>query len=514
MRPSPVSRLPVMASLGVHVEGACLPHVDMSDSATTRAGAQGRFCRTTPPINRNKLERFRLFVRRWLCANLTPLSVSTDTSFETWIQRTNYPEWRRKELRLVYQDLLENGWDGSYEKLSSFVKDEQYGEFKHARCINARSDEYKVTVGPHIKCIEDQIYALPQFIKHIPVALRPAYIRDYLEREGVNYVATDYTSFEALFTAEIQEACEMQLYHYMLHLTEGGRNVYDLMERVQMGKNVCEFKYLTVKVRAKRMSGEMCTSLGNGFTNLMVMLFTAEEVGARNVRGCVEGDDGLFSMEGNIPRIRDFEELGMIIKLEVHPNVNTASFCGMIFDTKDEIVISDVMSHLTRFGWTKAKYLGARDVVLKRLLRSKALSMLYSYPGCPVLWKLARYGLRVTQSEARIDLSRYYDSWWDREQAEMRKKVDFWEVWSRTPSANSRLLVEEKYGLTVPDQLKIEEYLDSLETITPLDHPTIHSYMHPDWLLYSAKYTVPVDVRSDLREDAWVKMTRFRFQWA
>jgi len=503
-----------MTSLGCHVEGACLPHPDMSDTHTTRAGAQSRFCRQPPPANRALLRKFRRFVRRWLLRNLVPLSRDTDVSFETWISRTNYPEWRRNELRIVYEKMLALGWSKRWARVASFIKDECYGEFKHARCINSRSDEYKVTTGPFFKAIEEVLYNRPEFIKHIPVSDRPDYIKGYLEREGVNYVATDYTSFEALFTKDLQDACEMQLYSYMLQHVSGGSQAVRLIYDTQTGINRCKFKYLDVSVPAKRMSGEMCTSLGNGFSNLMIMLFTCQEVGSRNVRGCVEGDDGLFSMEGPTPRPSDFERLGLIIKLEVHPNVNTASFCGMIFDTKDRIIISDVMGHLARFGWTKAKYSGSKDIVLLRLLRSKALSMLYSYPGCPVLWKLARYGLRVTSRAEKSNLSRYDESWWEREQAKLRAQVDFGEVWSREPTAASRLLVEEKYGVTVTDQLRIEAYLDSLDKVQPLSCDAISRNMHQDWLTYSARYVLPADVRSDLRQDAWPRMVNFRLRWA
>lgn len=499
-----------MVSLGVDVKGHCLPHPDLNDSTTMRAGAQARFCRRPPIADPAVLQRFRTFVQNWLTQNLVPLGRDTDVSFDTWLDGTNYPMWRKDELRSVHQDYLEKGWTRDIALVKTFIKAEQYAAgYKHARCINSRSDKYKCLVGPYMKVIENVLYDTKWFIKHIPVAERPAFVKKMLEREGVNYVATDYTAFESLFSPLFMDACEMQLYEYMLQYVEGGAATIDLIRRVQLGTNTCHGKYLTIKVRGKRMSGEMCTSLGNGFANLMAMLFTCQEIGSRNVAGCVEGDDGLFSMDGPTPTQADFARLGLIIKLEIHPNVNTASFCGMIFDTEDNIIISDVMSHLCRFGWTSARYAHSNDRVLLRLLRSKALSLLYSYPGCPVLWKLARYGLRVTQSVSKDDLSKYNDTWWKREMAELNSRVDFMDVWSRTPTIASRLLVEQKYGITVPDQLAMENYLDTLTSIQQLDHPTIDAYMHPDWGHYSSIYTVNVDVRGDLNEDAWPRLAGF-----
>ncbi len=181
-----------------------------------------------PPAAENAtMRRFDAFVQGWLHQHLTPLDPDTDVSVNTWLGGTNYPMWRRKQLAAVYQKFLETGYTLLIYLVNMFVKDEQYSEYKHARCINSRSDEYKCIVGPYMKAIENVLYNRPEFIKHVPVALRPAYIRQHLEREGVNYVATDYTSFEALFTPELMAACEMRLYEYMLPHVEGGRRIVD-----------------------------------------------------------------------------------------------------------------------------------------------------------------------------------------------------------------------------------------------------------------------------------------------
>lgn len=496
-----------MVSLGTDCAGVTLPHVDPSDVTTLRAGAQTRFARDPPTPNAPKLARLRVFVENWLSSNLTRLPRDTDVSFETWVANTNYPDWRKKELADAWYRYQSTGWKSKYGKVKSFVKDEQYSEYKHARWINSRSDEYKCITGPYYKAIETVLYRRPEFIKHVPVKDRPEYIRQMLERENVRYVATDYTAFESLFTREVMSAVEFQLYEYMWRDVVGGRWMFDLVRRVQGGRNTCDNKYMTVKVNAKRMSGEMCTSLGNGFANLMLMLFVAHEAGATNVIGCVEGDDGLFSMEGNVPSARDFEDVGMIIKLEVHRSINTASFCGMIFDTEDQIIITDVMAQLARFGWTKSQYTGARGVVLQRLLHSKSLSMLYSYAGCPVLHKLARYGLRATRNVQNHKLQA--DTWWQREQNKVIMQGNFDEVYAKEPTLRSRLLVEEKYGLTVRDQLLIEGYLDSLTEIQPLRHPAIEGNLRDSWVHYGASYVYPMPVHEDLRLDIWNKMTGF-----
>ncbi len=509
-------RAPVAVSLGCHVKAVCLPHPDMQDSDTMRAGITKRFARKPPTADRAMLRRLKRFVREWLKANMTPLDRDTDVGFETWIAGTNYPEWRRAELRECWDRFERDGWNDKIAKVKCFAKDEHYSEYKHARGICSRSDTYKCITGPYYKCIENVLYERPEFIKHVPVADRPKYVRDFLEKEGSRYMATDYTSFEALFTPELMDAVEMQLYEYMLAHTQGGPEVLRLIRKVQLGINHCDFKYVTVKIPGKRMSGEMCTSLGNGFSNLMLMLFMCSEVGTRNVIGCVEGDDGLFRGDGPFPTSKDFERLGLIIKLEVHDQINTASFCGMIFDTSDFIIVTDVMSQLARFGWSSGKYAFVPQRILRRLLRSKALSMAYSYPGCPVLHSLAKYGLRVTEDQKRAKVSRYADGWWGREKEKQQVDVSLEQVLAVQPTVGARLLVEKKYGLSVEDQLSIEAYLDSLTKIQVLDHSRILANCHPHWEHYSAAYVweCRVDQPSAIRFGWWPMLRGHKAPWS
>lgn len=507
-------RAPVAVSLGCHVDRTCLPHPDLQDSDTTRAGITKRFARETPVANRSMLMRLKRFTLDWLRTNMTPLDKDTDVSTKTWLEGTNYPKWRRDELEVIAENMEIDGWRPKYKLVKAFVKDEFYSELKHARLICSRSDFYKVLTGPYFKVIENVLYEHPAFIKHIPVSERPAYVKAYLELEGCNYMATDYTSFEALFTPELMDAVEMQLYDYMLQHVHNGRDTLRLIRRVQLGRNHIDSKFVSVDISGKRMSGEMCTSLGNGFSNLMLMLFMCSEVGTRNVVGCVEGDDGLFRGDGPFPTSQDFERLGLLIKLEVHEQINTASFCGMIFDTDDYIIVTDVMAQLARFGWTSGRYGYASDRILRRLLRSKALSMAYSYPGCPVLHSLAKYGLRVTSDQKDAKLSRYSQDWWSRERDKLQSG-DLELILSKVPTPGARLLVEKKYGLSMEDQLRIENYLDSLTTIVPLSCKAIESNCKPHWEYYYAGYCFehPVDQRSAQNFGQWPTLRGHRNPW-
>ncbi len=80
------------------------------------------------------------------------------------------------------------------------------------------------------------------------------------------------------------------------------------------------------------MSGEMNTSLGNGFSNLMFMLYACEIQGIE-CDGIVEGDDGAFALSLKPGQKFDesiFAEMGLTIKLEKHTDLMSMSFCGIL----------------------------------------------------------------------------------------------------------------------------------------------------------------------------------------
>jgi hypothetical protein len=488
----PMRRPPVLVSLGCHVDGVALPHPDPNDPRTMEAGVRYRFARACPARNKTKLIKFRLFVRNWLEKNMTPLECTSDISFKTWLANTNYPEWRKEELRRVH-DKVVNINDPKYFKVKSFMKDECYPDYKHARGINARSDAFKCFMGPFFKLIEDQLYANPNFIKHVPVRDRAEYIYNRLYAVGGVYLATDFSSFESSFEKEFMEACEFELYEYMTQHLQHEETFRLFLKRVLAGVNKCQYKWFLVLLLATRMSGEMCTSLGNGFSNLMLMSFVCAEAGSAEIISVTEGDDGLSRVDGPPPTEKDFSDLGFTIKLEVHEKISTASFCGIVFDEDDKNNITDPRKVLASFGWTSARYAKSRTSKLGKLLRCKALSLAYQYPGCPIIQCLATYGLRVTR---KFTLGNVLEDrslpWWNRQLlAEVLAYHDERGIDPRPVGSNSRLLVEKLYNITVEAQYAIENYLNGLNEICPLQIPFIHDLVPFAWTDYWQKYVAP-----------------------
>jgi len=429
---------------------------------------------------------FKAFVHRWLRENLKPLAPEELLSFEEWLDLTNYTDRRKSDLKKLYDEdvrtFAEAIKDHKVLRVKSFIKDENYAEWKFPRWINSRSDVFKIMFGRYVKSIEKKIYALKFFIKNVPVPDRPQFIMDNLFAPSSYYVFTDFTSFESHFVRKLKKACEMQLFGYMLH-----KIAPDAVQCIKTA--LCESTYqlgdgqVVCNVQALRMSGEMDTSLSNGFTNLMVMKFTCFKSGCKDAPIVVEGDDALcrtpFPLTARIPT-----DLGFRIKMGSTQHLNEASFCGQIFDIIDMAVVTDPRDTIVNFGWTKKTDVESSQKRRDLLLRAKGYSLLYSYPGCPILSSMAQYVLRVTKrSETGIVTYVTQDrnlDWWSRETLLQAIKYKGGSV---KIGAHTRELVEKLYKITVAEQVELESYFDSLTRPTPITHPIILSWgdTNPQW---------------------------------
>lgn len=482
----PMKRTPAMESLGCHVLGATPIHPDHNDQNSMIAGGLKRIARQVPTPKNEELEGLRAFTRKFLKENVAKLDPCADISVATWLASTNYPEWRRKELEKVWEDCGMVLSKKDYN-CKCFMKDETYTEFKLPRGIFSRSDAWKCFMGPITKLIEEKIYALPWFIKHIPVPYRPEYIARMIYIPGAIYVATDYTAFEASFVKEVMEVCEFELYEHCASEVRGGAEWLREVKKTLGGLNHCQFKRFNLNIPATRMSGEMSTSLGNGFTNLMVMLYLCSKLGSTCV-GVVEGDDGLFRIDGEIPSSKDFEDLGFTIKLEKHTELNKASFCGLVFDVDDKINVSCPREILLNFGWSKTPYVRARKSRKMELLRSKSLSFAHQYKGCPIIQSMAHYGLRMTK---HVDIMRYLNkersiSMWEREQLLMALRAPI--IKTDVP-VKTRLLMQDTFGVPIDMQIRIETYFDNLDSLVPWMDNDIYLLMDDSSKLMSSMYT-------------------------
>lgn len=477
---------PMMINLGPVLMDSVPPIPNISNPLNAAIGVAKRIAYDTPKPCNIKLRKLKRFVYKWCKRNLIPLSPGTDCSFNTWIESTNYSRRRKNELTEVWNQIKDIDpmtllQDKKVTRLKCFVKHEWYVQYKHARGIFSRSDEFKCLVGPIFKQIEKQVFALPYFIKKIPVTERPSLMKETFESYKW-FAAADFTSFEAHFTKDVFEAIEFVLYDYMTQYLECRDWFKYMLRHVIAGLNICLFKYFTLQIEATRQSGEMCTSLGNGFSNLMIIMFISYTKNKYIPKCFVEGDDSLvaYKERNDIPSVKDYEELGFTIKIETSEHYNKMSFCGNIFDVDDLVVVTDPVYVMSTFGWGDMKYHGCGSKMKKVLLRAKCLSLKFQYAGCPIITELADYGLRMTRGtnirQSYIDSLDVYQK---------QKLIDALKIDPHQKIEipfKTRLLVEEIYGISINAQLDIEKSLSLKNDFEPIYCNLIVDRAHPDFL--------------------------------
>lgn len=339
------------------------------------------------------------------------------------------------------------------------TKEEPYIDYKYFRGIYARTDAFKVVIGAIISVMEDVLFKMPWFIKKVPVCDRPRVIAEMLIPGFVAW-ATDYTSFESLFQEQIMKNTEFKLYHHMLG--DACPSLLRFMIFTLAGMNAIHHKNLQCKIKACRMSGEMNTSLANTFSNLMFALFYLYSIHVDPGPGKYEGDDGLQMVpEGTPEPTTFFSDMGLRLKIEVHSSLTTASFCGVVTDIVDLVNLTDPRKAMASFGWGSMCYVGSRSATRMKLLRCKAFSMAYQYRGCPILDQLAHAALKFTRSYDISDFVTHLKIEPHKLEilmAALAKAPEIVKAGPLTPTANSRKVIVEVYGITEDVQINLENH--------------------------------------------------------
>ena len=339
----------VQRSLGPVVPGYCVPIPDTHDTITLANGVAERMGRDInsvknplPTPQEDELLEFSKFVDKVL-RTVEPLQAGLDMSVETWLSKTqNYSLSRKQQLLEVAQSMSILVPKKIRRVGKDFGKLEHLPKAKACRSINSPEDEVKVRLGPAARYMEEATYSNTRgwkvrFIKHVPMCERAQYIHDHLSANCTKANATDYTCFECSFSRQFQLVCEQKYYAHMLKNYPETAKLFLCMTDVNTMRSS---NGVTLKTVGRRMSGEMVTSLGNGVSNAILLMYFDELTGAHMIGGVVEGDDALFSSPRGLDMSRA-KRLGFIVKQEVHDSLGQAGFCGMLYDETENVAVSD-----------------------------------------------------------------------------------------------------------------------------------------------------------------------------
>jgi len=431
-------------------------------SVCHRVGREMRKCELS--LGEQLLAYAKCFIIKY-CPTLTSDEVPTVAE---WLVDSNYSEGRKKQLLKLY---VKRDWERKLTKnillTKSFIKHEGYRvEDKQPRGIHSYTDMSKVVLGPLCHAVDKKtFFSLKWFVKGTNPKDWPAKLKSVFGDSPV--LGTDFSSFEAHHRGVLAQIGRFWMMH-MLRGSGASNSIKRLISRMMTGTNTMKYSKIVVKLEECLMSGALWTSSQNGMLNLILMSFLNGKTKYPNktpaeladcvddfFTGFVEGDDGICLDQGIDKNL--IERLGLELKFDKFPNFSQASFCGIVCDVDELKVVSDPVKILRNFFVLPIKYAKASEFKQKSLLRAKALSYKYNLNDCPVVGALCQWVCDQTKS---IDVTRALseiDSW---KRATVIKACEE-KIWRNKPevSMTSRLLVEKNFGVSICEQLWIEEQI-------------------------------------------------------
>jgi hypothetical protein len=138
--------------------------------------------------------------------------------------------------------------------------------------------------------------------------------------------------------------------------------------------------------------------------------------------------------------------------------------------SQDGISFTDPRKVLLNFGWSHSPLASQGPEMRARLLRAKALSLMYEHPQCPILYALSRRIVRDTERVAAL----FPTDWWSQKLvSELDKHIMSAMVMnSLGPTFQARCDFERIYAIPISQQEEIELLLLHGD-ISTLEHEVI-----------------------------------------
>lgn len=439
------------------------PRPDASCTVNAIAAICGRMFKPTPEPEKRFLQELGRYAIDLYRGEFTPISDEDVMDVLEWIdtRKGRNQAWKNRLKRCweshgsaYTEELLEEACE-----VEIHIKRESYTEYKQPRMIYAGKAEHKLLWGPIVTAMENVVYQHPAFIKHVPVAERPAYIAKILG-DFMHFGGSDFSSFEGSFKEEIIKVLFRAFVDHMLSRLSPAKRAFYMKELVRVsGKKKIGGIGITGYILALLMSGHMWTSLHNGVCNFTVQNFIFWKRGLKFV-GVVEGDDGLFGFPSaeDMPNSVDYSRLGFDVKLEYSDDLTTASFCGIVFDVRAGVNTTDPRDYLASCVALPWKYHCYRRGKQLALIRARAMSYHYQYPGCPIIDALSSRLLALTAGiDVRWVFNTDFFDWYNIEKLQdMPTRGHYPE---RPVAVTTRAIMAEKFGISIADQIAVEEFV-------------------------------------------------------
>lgn len=217
-----------------------------------------------------------------------------------------------------------------------------------------------------------------------------------------------------------------------------------------------------------RCSGDPQTSLGNSLTNLVSILasymYATPDGEEGDIVAWVEGDDSLVAVpptwkSDELTRYMEgFIKMGFSTKMVVEDFVGDAGYCSMFFNRRGDLCPRVAQTFLD-FPWNHSGHLGRG----RELMHLRAMSLHATCPSQPLTWALARHYSPEFQCVARLPFNAYEAQEYERAGFDVYVHGNTMQIYMTArklglvPSEAERRLFEDKYHISIPDQIKIEE---------------------------------------------------------
>jgi len=462
-------RKPVSVALPIYFRDAVRPKADPADTYTTLYAALKRVGRRNNARLRAKMLRFSRFVKRWIRCHITPIDFTTEALLEVYLQNTSYTLLEKENIRKAVAEHDPCDLSDDYRTAKCFVKEETYDTFKASRWIMSRCLAFKGEFGPFIHLAEHELYKNRWFVKHLTPEQR-ARVLAGLEAPGRLFYGTDHTAFEAAVDVQTATICELELLRFMYRNNPDFSRIDEIIKKVVGRDNILVATGVVLRGVQARMSGDNHTSFGNGFTNLMSLLFANSELGLAEVSGLVEGDDAIYTNSSCVNNSRrlaqEMVENGFTVKMDLSYSAQEAKFCQLECDSISGELITDPTKVLLSFGWASRQYVRASKATLRALMRAKAMSYAFMYPSCPLIAAFMTRVINLTEDVRFYKMikivSRSLEGTWYRDK--MLNAIHSFILRPTTISPSTRCLVMDKYGIAPSTQVRVEqEFLSMAE---------------------------------------------------
>jgi len=465
------------------------PRPDGSHAQSVVLGAAHRFGCKMPDKDSHYEKVFFEFAKKFFASRFQPLPAGADVTRKTWLDNAPYSTERVRQLREAGAGA--SVLEGKHRHCKSFIKAEGYDEYKYPRPINSYTDRAKYLIGGMCRAIDSVIFDDPAFVKHVPTNERPALL--YRTFKDMEVLGSDYTSMESHHNGVYAEFGAWWM-KYMAQNLPNSVDFCRIIDDLVLGTNYSKFKFVTISVYRKLMSGAFWTSSANTVLNLTInsFMFAISKVGidaplddmvrvANSFKILVEGDDAImekFDIDTGI-----IAKLGLLFKFERFDSFGPASFCGIKTDVTTMQNMTDPRRVYAELGIYDSWWKDASDRVLLEMLRCKGLSILAGFPACPLVTELGLYAVRVTAHIRDEDALRHLNSY---------KKERLGPIWSRTISSAtisdvSRATFASYYGISIDQQLSFEAAIRSCNSLVL---PWFDLGFHADWFDYAGRYAV------------------------